>query len=82
MRRTGFSDVPHHIPLAVPPGAVLDGMLREARRPEAEAVMVLAGQDQAGHAAAGRGAHDLVRIEGGRVEHGLATRRRTPIRCR
>src|SRR5256885_17018466 len=48
---------------------VLDRMLGVARRPEAEAVVVLAGEDQSSHPAVARGAHDLVCVKIGGLEH-------------
>ena len=50
-------------------GTVLDRMLRVSRRPQAEAVVVLAGEDQPFHPALFRRAHDLVGIEVRWIEH-------------
>src|SRR5437667_1375615 len=55
---------------------VLDRMLGVPRRPQTKAVMVLAGEDQSLHPAALGGAHDLVCVKIGGIEH---RRRLVPV---
>src|SRR5258705_12411862 len=63
--RTRLRDLLHYI---APKRAVLDRMLGVARRPEAEAVVVLAGEDQPLHPAVLRGTDDLVGVKIGGIE--------------
>ena len=61
-------DLADDVALAAAPGAVLDGVLGELRGPQAEAVVVLGGEDEALQARRLRRADDLVGVEVGRVE--------------
>ena len=64
----GVGDLPHHVALAVLPRAVLHRVLGVLARPEAEAVVVLAGEDQPAHAGLLGRADDLVGVEVGGIE--------------
>ena len=60
----------HYITLAITPRTVLHGVFGVFRGPEAEAVVVLAGQNQSVHPRFCCRADDLVRIESSRCKHG------------
>src|SRR5207247_11316506 len=62
---TSFRYLLHDIALK---RAVLDRMRCVSRRPQTEAVVVLAGENQSFHPAVARGTDDLVGVEIGRVE--------------
>jgi hypothetical protein len=47
----------------VAPGAILHGVFGVFRWPQAEAVVMFAGEDQAFHSCSGCGAYDLVGVE-------------------
>src|SRR5262249_17076415 len=61
-------DLLHHVALAALPGAVPDGVFRRFRRPEAEAVVMLAGENRAAHTARLQCGDDLIGIELRRIE--------------
>src|SRR5947199_347570 len=65
----GVGELPHHVPCPPAPRAARHGMLGEPAGPEAEAVVMLGGQDQgAGAAGLGR-AGPLTRVQLRRVEY-------------
>src|SRR5438105_12656142 len=70
--RAGFGDFFDDVPPPAAPGTVLDRVLGVLRRPEAEAIVVLAGENQALHPAVFRSRDDLVGIE----VRGIENRRR------
>ena len=69
MPPAGVGDLLHNVAFAVLPRAVLHGVLRVFARPEAEAVVVLAGEDDAAQARVVNRADDLLGVEIGRVEY-------------
>ena len=60
--------VAHHITLSILPRRILYGILRRSRRPEAEAVVVLGGQDDTLQSGRLNRTNPLFAIEVGRVE--------------
>ena len=58
----------HQIACAALPGGRGHGVSRVGRRPQAKTVVVLAREDDAGHAGAHEGAHPLIDIDVARVE--------------
>ena len=64
----GVGNLLDHVALAAPPRAVLDRVLGVLAGPEAEAVVVLAGEHQPAHAGLLGRADDLVGVEIGGVE--------------
>ena len=68
MAARGLCDFAHHIALARSPRAVADGVIGGRGGPQAEAIVMLAGEDDAAHATIGKGADNGVGIEGGGIE--------------
>ena len=64
----GRGDFAHDVALPVPPGAALDGVVGQGRRPEAEPVVVLGRDDERLHPGVLDHPDPLPGVEGGRVE--------------
>ena len=68
----GIDELAHDVAPAAAPRRVADAVLRPLRRPEAEAVVVLGGEDEARHAALAGDARPLAAVErGGREDRGI-----------
>ena len=69
----------HHVAFAAPEGGILHAVLRIGAGPQAEAVVVLGGQDQPGHAGGLCRRRPLVRVQLFRVEDRFALRAVAPL---
>ena len=80
--RRSIGHFAHQVACAALPGGRGHGVSRVRRRPQAEAVVVLARQNYAGHPGAHEGAHPLIDVDVSRVEQGRILMALAPLAVR